>query len=306
MNLAIVDLNLLVIFDAVMRERNVTRAGKRLGLTQSAVSNALNRLRHLVKDDLFVRGPEGMMPTSRALELGPVLRNALGMVETAFDPVVFDPATATHTFNLSMADYVASLVLPRLMNRLETIAPNVDVRVRHNDYVSSFDQLDANEVDFVIGGFPTGGIYPQYPERFKSLILFAENYVCVMRHDHPLAGHDITFDEFVAANHLLVTITGEATGVTDRVLEKRGLKRRIPMTCNHFLVAPLIVEKSDLIITLARRMAERFAGISDLHIMPVPMELDPVEIALLWHSREHDHPAYVWMREVLVDICKDI
>lgn len=306
MNLALVDLNLLVIFDAVMRERNVTRAGKRLGLSQSAVSNALNRLRHLVKDDLFVRGPDGMMPTTRALELGPSLRKALDMVETAFDPVVFDPATATHTFNLSMADYVASLILPRLMHRLETTAPNVDVRVRHNDYVSSFDQLDANEVDFVIGGFPTGGVYPQYPERFKSLILFEESYVCVMRHDHPLAGHNITFDEFVAANHLLVTITGEATGVTDRVLEKQGLKRRIPMTCNHFLVAPLIIEKSDLIITLARRMAERFAGISGLHIMPVPMELDPVEIALLWHSREHDHPAYVWMRNLLVDICKDI
>ena len=103
MNLALVDLNLLVIFDAIMRERNVTRAGKRLGLTQSAVSNALNRLRHLVKDDLFVRGAEGMIPTTRAMELGPALRNALGMVETAFDPVVFISATATHTFNLCMA-----------------------------------------------------------------------------------------------------------------------------------------------------------------------------------------------------------
>ena len=306
MNLALVDLNLLVIFDAIMRERNVTRAGKRLGLTQSAVSNALNRLRHLVKDDLFVRGAEGMIPTTRAMELGPILRNALGMVETAFDPVVFISATATHTFNLCMADYVASLVLPRLMQRLETTAPGVDVRVRHNDYVSSFSQLDANEVDFVIGGFPTGGVYPKYPARFKSQILFDETYVCVMRHDHPLAGHNITYDEFVAARHLLVTITGEAIGVTDRMLGKQGLKRRIPMTCNHFLVAGLIIEKTNLIITLARRMAEHFAGINDLRIMPVPMELDPVEIALLWHSREHDHPAYVWMRELLVDICKDI
>lgn len=306
MNLALVDLNLLVIFDAVMRERNVTRAGKRLGLTQSAVSNALNRLRHLVKDDLFVRGADGMMPTTRALELGPSLRKALNMVETAFDPVVFDPATATQTFNLSMADYVASLVLPRLMSRLEKLAPHVDIRVRHNDYVSGFDLLDANEIDCVIGGFPTGGIYPEYPERFKSQPLFTETYVCVTRHDHALAGHDITLEEFVAANHLLVTITGEATGVTDRVLEKMGLKRRIPMTCNHFLVAPLIIEKSDLIITLARRMAERFAHINKLHIMPVPMELDPVKITLLWHGREHDHPAYVWMRELLVDICKDI
>ncbi len=304
MNLALIDLNLLVVFDAFMRERNVTRAGKRLGLTQSAMSNALNRLRHLVKDDLFVRGPGGMMPTTRALELGPVLRQAMNIVETAFDPVVFNPSTATQTFNLSMADYVASLILPRLMSRLEEVAPNVDIRVRHNDYVSGFDFLDANEVDFIVGAIVGGD--PGYPERFRSLPLFTETYVCVMRNDHPLAGHNITLDEFVAANHLLVTITGEATGIADRMLEKRGLKRRIPMTCNHFLVAPLIIEHSDLIITLAKRMAERFTNINNLRVMPVPMELDSVEITLLWHGREHDHPAYVWMRGLLVDICKDI
>ncbi len=300
MNLSNVDLNLLVVFDSLMQERSVTRAGRRIGMTQPAVSNALNRLRHLVKDDLFLRGPKGMRPTPRALELAGPVRQALAEVERALEPVAFNPATASNTFRLAMADYAASLILPPLGRRIERDAPHVDVRVRTNDNVNAPAFLDRNEIDFAIG------YHNDWPERFGGQVLFSETYVCVMRRGHPLARDSITLEEFANARHLLITLTGEATGFVDRLLKKRGLKRRIAMTANQFLVAPLIIQNSDMIMTLALRTAERFAEINNLHFVPVPLEPDPIDLTLLWHKELIRHPAHEWMRSQLVDICREV
>ena len=300
MNLAGIDLNLLVVFDALMQERSVTRAGRRIGMTQPAVSNALNRLRHLLKDDLFLRGPKGMRPTPRAVELAGPIRQALSQVETALMPAEFDPAKAANTFRLAMADYAASLILPPLAHRLEREAPGVDIRVRVNDNVSALGLLDRNEIDFAIG------YHTDWPERFGGQVLFTETYVCVMRRGHPLARERITLEEFAAARHLLVTLTGEATGFVDRLLKKRGLTRRVAMTANQFLVAPLIIQTSDMIMTLALRTAARFAEVNKLHIVPVPLEPDPIALTLLWHKELSHHPAHEWMRALLADICRTV
>jgi len=299
-NLASLDLNLLVVFDALMQERSVTRAGRRVGLTQPAVSQALSRLRQLVKDDLFLRGPKGMRPTPRALELAGPVREALAQVERALEPVVFNPATATNSFRIAMADYAASLILPPLAHRLEREAPAVDIRVRTNDNVSALGLLDRNEIEFAIG------YHREWPERFGGQVLFRETYVCVMRRGHPLARERITLDEFASARHLLITLTGEATGFVDRLLRKRGLTRRIAMTANQFLVAPLIIQNSDMIMTLALRTAERFAEVNNLHIVPVPLEPDPIDLTLLWHRELSRHPSHEWMRSLLVEICRNV
>lgn len=300
MNLAGIDLNLLVVFDALMQERSVTRAGKRIGLTQPAVSNALNRLRHLVKDDLFLRGPKGMRPTPRALELAGPVRQALDQVEQALEPAAFDPATATNTFRLAMADYAASLILPPLAHRLEREAPGIDIRVRYSDNVSAPGLLDRNEIDFAIG------YHTDWPERFDGRVLFTETYVCVMRRGHPLARERITLKEFAAARHLLISVTGEPPGFVDRLLARRGLNRRIAMTANQFLVAPLIIQHSDMIMTLAVRTAERFAKVNNLHIVPVPLERDPIDLTLLWHKELSRHPAHEWLRGMLIEICREL
>lgn len=300
MNLAGIDLNLLVAFDALMQERNVTRAGKRIGMSQPAMSNALNRLRHLVKDDLFLRGPRGMRPTPRAVELAAPIHQALSQVEAALSPAAFDPATAASTFRFSMADYAASLILPPLAERLEETAPEVDIRVRP-DTLTGPQLLDRNEIDFAIG------YYADYPDRFRGVTLFEERYVCVMRRGHPLARkRRITLEEFVAAKHLLITLTGEATGFVDRMLSERGLSRRVAMTVNQFLVAPLVIQNSDMIITLALRTAKRFADVNKLHIVPLPLERAPIKLTLLWHEQLSRHPAHDWMRSLLVDICREI
>jgi DNA-binding transcriptional LysR family regulator len=300
MNLSNVDLNLLVVLDALMQERSVTRAGRRIGMTQPAVSNALNRLRHLVKDDLFLRGPNGMRPTPRALELAGPVRQALAQVERALEPVAFDPSSATSTFRLAMADYAASLILPKVAERLEREAPNVDIRVRYNDNTVALPLLDRNEIDFAIG------YHTDWPDRFGGQVLFTETYVCVMRKGHPLARETITLEEFADARHLLITLTGEPTGFVDRLLRKRGLKRRVAMTANQFLVAPLIIQHSDMIMTLALRTAERFAQVNNLHIVPVPLEPDPIDLTLLWHKELIRHPAHEWMRQLLVEICREV
>lgn len=300
MNLSAIDLNLLVVFDALMQERSVTRAGKRVGLTQPAVSNALNRLRHLVKDDLFLRGPKGMRPTPRALELAGPVRQALAQVEQALEPAAFNPAIATNTFRLAMADYAASLILPPLAHRLEREAPGVDIRTRHNDNIGAPALLDRNEIDFAVG------YHTDWPERFDGKVLFTETYVCVMRRGHPLARERITLDEFANARHLLISLTGDPVGFVDRLLARRGLKRRIAMTANQFLVAPVIIQHSDMIMTLAVRTAERFAEVNDLHIVPVPLERDPIDLTLLWHKELSRHPAHEWLRNMLIEICREV
>ena len=128
MNIALVDLNLLIVFDAVMREKHVTRAAKRIGMTQPAVSNALNRLRYIAKDDLFIRSPAGVVPTARALELSPPIRQAINLVENAFDPTTFDPKSSNDVFNIAISNYTASILFPILAQLLEREAPNINVR----------------------------------------------------------------------------------------------------------------------------------------------------------------------------------
>ena len=150
MNIALVDLNLLVVFDAVMKEKHVTRAAKRIGMTQPAVSNALNRLRYIAKDDLFVRSADGVVPTARALELGPPVRQAINLVENAFDPTSFDPSSSTDVFNIAISNYTASILFPKLAEVLEKEAPNINVRSKQLGDVDLLKELEAANLDFVI------------------------------------------------------------------------------------------------------------------------------------------------------------
>ena len=172
MNIALVDLNLLVVFDAVMREKNVTRASKRIGMTQPAVSNALNRLRHLAKDDLFVRTSEGVVPTARAISLGPPIRQAINLVENAFDPTSFEPEKSYDVFNIAVSNYTASIIFPRLAEILEQKAPNIDIRSKQLGDVDLLRELESANIDFIIAG-------QQLIEgkKFMSASLYEEDFV---------------------------------------------------------------------------------------------------------------------------------
>ena len=212
------DLNLLPVFAALLREGSTVRAGEQLGMTQSAVSRALARLRLWAKDELFVRSPQGMKPTPRALELAGPLSEALLNVNRAFDPKQVSVAPSTR-FHLALTDYAAFLILPELVDEVSALAQDVRFRVRPNVPAQSFDQLDKGEVDLAIGP------YRSYPTRFSSILLSEDAHICLLRKDHPLSRGKLTLERFLSMKHVLVTLADEERGIVDRALAQIGAKR---------------------------------------------------------------------------------
>lgn len=300
MNLAEFDLKALLVFDAVMMERSTTKAGYRLAMSQPAVSSALKRLRYALKDELFIRGADGMRPTPRALELAAPIRQALTQLSEALEPVEFIPANASRTFTFAMADHAASLILPALAERLEKLAPYIDIRVKPNTNFNAPELLDSGEIDLAIG------LFPNPPERLRAAALIEDEYVCAMRRNHPLARKPLDLNNYLSAKHLLVSLSGEPTGFVDVLLESQGLRRRIAMTVNQFSVGPAILRRSNLVVTVVRRAITLSPYAKDLVMQPVPLAIQPSALSLLWHGRLSQHPVNAWMRSTLFDICSEI
>jgi len=297
MNIASLDLNLLLVFDTVMTERNITRAGFKIGMSQPAVSNALNRLRHTLKDDLFLRGADGMRPTARALEIATPVRTALLEIESALNPVAFNPATAERTFTLETTDYAALTWMPFLAKYLAEEARGINL---HTIPIENrfYEKLDVQEADFGFTALEIASV----PDRFGSLTLGTEKFICLMRPDHPLAKYDqIPLEEYAAARHLLVTPRGDPRGFADVELEKHGLKRRIVMTLNQFTAAPMAVLSSDMVLTAPSRIAEKCVQFFDIHMVKSPIQPPPgIGGVLVWHKRLSNHSAHMWFRDQIV------
>lgn len=294
------DLNLLLVFDAIMEQRSVTQAAARLAVTQAAVSHSLAKFRQLTGDDLFVRSAEGMVPTPRALELAGPIRESLAQVADALETRPFDPTQSVHTFKFAMSEYFAELVLPMLIRRVEVDAPNVDIRIVAPRTATVYEQLEAQEIDFAIGMFrerPRRG-----SDRFGNVTLLEESYACLLRKGHPLLRARLTLREFIEARHLHLSITGEDMGTLDRALREMQLKRRIALTLGYFIGAPRIIQHSDMVMTVASRMAHLFARQYGLRAVPVPLKLPPSPLRLVWHARFGQHSANRWMRGLLIEI----
>lgn len=300
MNYEQIDLNLLRVFDAVMTELNVTRAAARLHMTQPAVSNALKRLRHLLNDELFVKVPSGVSPTPKAIQIWHPLREALTQIRQTLEPTEFAPATATMAFSIAMNDFTANLVLPELVTVVEEIAPGIDVRTMPTTYINAPMLLEQAEIDLAIGVFPNPGL------RLRAQTLLTSPFVCVMRRDHPLAMRKLTLERYVQAKHLLVTLSGESTGLIDSLLQERGLQRRIALTVNQFAVAPRIIAHSDLIAILPTRIVQLTGFADQLHLAPLPMKLAPSALKMMWHERNHLDSAQQWLRSRLIEICEQL
>ena len=305
------DLNLLRIFDALTEERSVTRAGSRLGLTPSAVSHALNRLRYLLKDDLFVRGSIGMQPTARATEIAPGLRQGLLQLQRALAPAEFVPALTERQFTVICGDYVSTVLLPAVMARLRVEAPLSELRIRPTGS-HIVDDLDSGRADLALGGFG------RIPERFAREFLFSDTMVWTLRADHPAAEAPLTLDQLLALRHLIVA-PGEDSSAIDGVVVDHGLerqvlrddagafgaaaagqghKRRISLTVPNGLAAPTIVADSDIAALLPRRIALAYAERYRLKLFTPPYPSSPFEIAALWHKTLGDQPALSWLRSV--------
>lgn len=284
------DLNLLTVFDAVMTERHVTHAAERLHMTQPAVSNALRRLREQIGDELFVKVPKGVRPTARAEAIWPTIREALARIHETITPTGFVPTTFTGTATMALTDYAASLLLPRLAGVVENEAPGLNLRMVPNIHVHSSAAIERGEIDLALGVFGSTG-----PGLYVETVL-EERYVCIMRRGHPLSRGRLTAKKLARATHLLVTPSGEATGLVDRVLAEQGSTRRVGFTVNQFLLAPRIIAESNMVAILAER-AVALSGVSErLHVVPVPLPLPGVRIQMLWHQRTARDLAHTWLR----------
>jgi DNA-binding transcriptional LysR family regulator len=297
MHIGAIDLNLLVALDALLVERNVTRAAKRVGITQPAMSHALARLRTLLDDDILVRSKSGMLPTARARALEEPIRRALREIEEALRArPVFDPRTAERTFAIATSDYGELVVLPPLLERLAREAPRIDLRV-HAVPEDWSTPLEEGVYDLVL--VPNAGDTPAGIVRQK---LFDETFVCVLRKGHPAARRGLDLQTFVELPHVLIAPSGRLGGIVDEALAQRSLTRRIALTVPHFLVAPLVIASSDLLLTLAERVARTFAKMAPLEIRQPPLAVRGFAMYQSWHERRRGDPAHAWLRNLVAEV----
>ncbi|MCW2240007.1 LysR family transcriptional regulator [Azospirillum canadense] len=319
MSLNAFDLNLLRVFDAVMEERSVQRAGQRIGLSQSAVSHALNRLRHALQDELFVRTPEGMTPTPRALEIVGPVRTALAQLEAALIPDDFDPSAAKRTFTLATSDYVTAALVPPLLRLMQETAPGVDLNIVPAARHDLAEQLDMGHIDVAIT------VFSAIPRRYSTLDLMDETEVYVARAGHPLGDGPLTLEGLAAHQHAAVVqyqggqedeyFVDRGLGWRafmsnrvdlERVLSESGLQRRIAVTLPHFLTLPMVLIQSDMIAAMPRRLARRLSARYGLVTYEPPFTVQPLTIQAIWHSRSDKDQAQRWFRDSLATVAQSI
>lgn len=293
-NVASIDLNLLIAFDALMRERNVTRAAARIGLAQPSMSNALSRLRALFGDELFVRTPSGMRPTARAEEIATYVSAALDAVDLAVNAGrEFDPVSASFTIRLAANDYVDFVWLPEIMARLRRCAPRADLRVLPYRREVLSGQLDRGDIDMAIGRLDT------IAKRHMAMRLCGEEFVCIARKDHPSIGAHLDLETFLALPQALISQRGDSVGVVDAALAEKGQTRRVALTAASFVGLPFIVGSSDLIAVVPRRLAERAERTAGIEIHPAPIAISDFDLTLVWDRGTDIVPAQRWFRTLL-------
>jgi DNA-binding transcriptional LysR family regulator len=314
----VLDLNLLRVFDALMAEQSVSGAAIRLSITPSAVSHALARLRYLLKDQLFVRGPRGMQATPRAAEIGPRLRDGLHQLEMALTPLDFVPEESTRAFTIACSSYICAVLIPEVIARLRHEAPQATVAVR-TWAPGLTDELEAGRVDVLIGDFE------HVPERFELDALFSDRPVWMLGRDYlqPKRAED----EPPALLPRLAALQEGAPPEMGPVIAENGLVRRVALdeqsgvigvppgkfdsapilaTIPYSSVAPLIVKHADMAALLPERLAQIFAAHFELDLVPASNALPETRIGAVWHREHGRHPALVWFRALLRAVAREL
>jgi DNA-binding transcriptional LysR family regulator len=289
-NLRTLDLNLLVTLDVLLAEHNVTRAAERLNFSQPSVSVHLAKLRDVFEDPLLLPGPRGMRPTARAEALREPLREALEALERAVAPASpFDPAVATHTWRVAASDYAESTAILPALAGLRAAAPGTRLAVVEAAPPRIAKQAERGEIDLA---FHTS---EGAPEGLRRRVLFAERYVLAGRADHPRLKRRPTLAQFCKFEHVIVSpVGGGFVGVTDEVLAKAGLTRKVALSVPHFLFMLSALASTDLVGMLPERLVR---GCGALRTVEPPVEVPGYEMAMLWHERSHRDPAHQWLRE---------
>jgi len=290
-----IDLNLLRVFDAVMSERSVTKAARILHMTQPAVSNAISRLRHVLADDVFIKGTTGITPTAKAEMIWPAIRAALRQISLVLDPDEFDPSTSTLTFRMAMSDYVAFQVIRPMFAMIQSTSPFMSLHVRPHHFEDTVGLLDRGEIDFA------AGVFPRLSSHIRRTSLQTLRYDVAMRKDHPLTKGEFTVERFLEARHLVVSVGG-ATSLIDHQLSEMGITRDIALTVNQYAIAPAILSETDLISVLPPAAVLNTPYRNVLTLREPPVALRNQEIVLIWHSRNELVPSHMWLRKMIADV----
>jgi DNA-binding transcriptional LysR family regulator len=295
MNLSEVDLNLFLVLQTVLKERSATRAAARLHVTQSAVSNALARLRRVFADPLLVRGSRGLVPTPRAMELAPRLDAALEILRASIvAEAAFDPSRTSRRFTVACSDAVELVLMPTLASLVERTMPNASLRVVTIDHMLATGGLATGEVDLLVG------IPPSIPRGCSAELVYVDTMVCIVRRDHPaIRGSALTLAAYASAAHVEVALFGVPDSRVDTALARAQCTRRVRMSVPHFVAVPAIVARTDAVATLSRRLARAIAPPRALRMLRPPIDLPPLEVRQVWHARAAADPGTRHLRNVI-------
>ncbi|WP_100643230.1 LysR family transcriptional regulator [Alteromonas facilis] len=311
MNIAKVDLNLLVYLDVLLREGSVTKAANQLSITQPAMSNGLKRLRDLFKDPLLVRTSEGMTPTQRATELQPIIRDVLARLETSIQPETeFDPASSDRTFRIMTSDYAESTLVLELVGRLRELAPNITLDLITPSDVN-FHDVEQGKVDMAINRFD------ELPLSFHQKVIWYDTFSCVISSNNPQK-KNFDLNAYLSGQHIWVSKTGFGVGVgidpnevqklgwVDAELTKLGKQRDIRVFTRHYHAALQMAKTQNLIATLPSRAARILADDPAVSIVDPPFDIPPIALKMAWSALLHHDAGHIWLRRLIADVGNDI
>ena len=297
MDISRIDLNLLLVFQAIGREQSVTKAASRLGLSQPAVSSALARLRGLLNDPLFIRTSHGMQPTLRARQLAEPIDSALGLIRASLQQHAgFEPAHSDAVFNLLVTDIGEIIYLPPIMEYLARAAPGIGLRVRHLSQSRYAEALESGAADLAVG-FVTN-----MRASFRYRRLLTDRFTCMVRENHPTIGATMTPEQYLEAGHLIKSQKGLSDGLVAKTLAGMGLKRNVVLTVPHVHAIPDIVARSDLVVTLPSDLAKVYVVPGKTRVVPLPIDVPAFDVGLHWHERCHNDPANRWLRALMIEM----
>jgi DNA-binding transcriptional LysR family regulator len=296
-----IDLNLLAAFDALMSERNVTRAAAQVGVSQPAMSAALSRLRALLGDPLFLRSADGLLPTPRARELADPISQALRQIEaTLVKSQEFVPGEAVLTVNLGLSDYPAFVLLPALLEALGEQAPGIAVNVRaFNDRDDAVDLLDGGVIDAAIGVPPT-----QPEARIFTRPILRDEFVTIVASRHPAARRGMNMKTYLSLPHALVSPEGQRHGLVDQALAQQGEQRTLALTLPQMFAVPAVVARTGMTATIMKRVALNSPAGRKLALFPPPMPLPEIVFHVIWHRRSEGNPAQHWLRALIESVAQ--
>jgi LysR family nod box-dependent transcriptional activator len=300
LSIPLFNLNLLVALDALLSERNVTRAGQRVGLSQPAMSGTLARLREHFNDDLLVRVGRQLELTPLAQELIEPVRHAVRQIETIIEHRRgFDPTVEKRSFTIAASDYATFLLLPPLMERLSREAPGISVKFVKND-VHSQEQIKSDAVDFLILPSELGLNLP-------GEALFTDRWVCAVWSKHPTVRNGISKEQYLALPHLAFGMA-QPTGmsVADVYLEQTGVKSTPVATTESFLLLPFAIRGTNLVAIMHERLAEQVKAAADIRLLEPPFTLPEVHESVYWNPRHGSNPSHIWMRSLIVEVARQL